>query len=346
MRPDTDRSIPSTTAATAAQAQSREGSWDRVPSGRPVRQTLPDEYKLGLGVTRASRIEPYQRHSSDPIYRPLKIFTRDPAASLLDGSIALINVPYEQLRGEPEGSLFRVEKDNAGSSVDLDDFSILLSSGLTPAVSDKRFHRQMVYAVCSSVYASFRAALGRNVAWGFDDKHSGPPKLTIRPHAFAGQNAFYEKQDGTLNFGYYKGDKRQTIGNNLPGGSFYTCLSHDIVAHEVTHALLDGLRSEFTFPAGPDVLAFHEAFADLIALFQRFSYDGVLRAAIRKTGPKLQASALLTSIAEQFGETTERKTALRDAFDLDESGQPKRRYDEDTEAHARSRPPTRTGTAT
>ena len=121
----------------------------------------------------------------------------------------------------------------------------------------------------------------------------------------------------------------------MPGGSFYTCLSHDIVAHEVTHALLDGLRSEFTFPAGPDVLAFHEAFVDLIALFQRFSYDGVLRAAIRKTGPKLQASALLTSIAEQFGETTERKTALRDAFDLDESGQPKRRYDDDTEAHAR-----------
>jgi hypothetical protein len=335
MPPDTDRSTPSTTAATAAQAQSREGSWERIPRGRPVRQTVPDQYQLGLGVTRASLIEPYQRESSDPIYRPLKIFTRDPAASLLEGSIASINVPYEKLREGPEGSLFRVEKDSAGSSVDLNDFTILLSSGLTPSVTDKKFHRQMVYAVCSSVYASFRAALGRNVAWGFDDKHSGSAKLTIRPHAFAGQNAFYEKQDGTLNFGYYKGDERQTIGNNLPGGSFYTCLSHDIVAHEVTHALLDGLRSEFTFPAGPDVLAFHEAFADMVALFQRFSYDGVLRAAIRKTGPKLQASALLTSIAEQFGETTERKTALRDAFDLDESGQPKRRYGDDTEAHAR-----------
>jgi hypothetical protein len=233
------------------------------------------------------------------------------------------------------GSLFRVEEDCAGSSVDLDDFSILMSSGLAPSVSDRRFHRQMVYAVCSSVYASFRAALGRNVAWGFDDTRGGPLKLTLRPRAFEGQNAFYQKQDGTLNFGYYQGDKRQTIGNNLPGGSFYACLSHDIVAHEVTHALLDGLRSEFTFPAGPDVLAFHEAFVDLIALFQRFSYDGVLRAAIRKTGPKLQASALLTRIAEQFGETTQRKTALRDALDLDEDGQPKRRYGDDIEAHTR-----------
>jgi hypothetical protein len=335
MRPDTARSIPSTTEATAAQAQSREGSPDRAPSRLPVRQTVPDEYKLGQGVTRASRIELYQRESSDPLYRPLKIFTRDPAASLLEGSIALINVSYEPLKAGPVGSLFRVEEDCAGSSVDLDDFSILMSSGLAPSVSDRRFHRQMVYAVCSSVYASFRAALGRNVAWGFDDTRGGPLKLTLRPRAFEGQNAFYQKQDGTLNFGYYQGDKRQTIGNNLPGGSFYTCLSHDIVAHEVTHALLDGLRSEFTFPAGPDVLAFHEAFADLIALFQRFSYDGVLRAAIRKTGPKLQASALLTRIAEQFGETTQRKTALRDAFDLDEDGQPKRRYGDDIEAHTR-----------
>jgi hypothetical protein len=75
------------------------------------------------------------------------------------------------------GSLFRVEEDCAGSSVDLDDFSILMSSGLAPSVSDRRFHRQMVYAVCSSVYASFRAALGRNVAWGFDDTRGGPRLL-------------------------------------------------------------------------------------------------------------------------------------------------------------------------
>jgi hypothetical protein len=335
MRSEIARLIPSTTVATAAQAQSREGTRDHAPIRSPVRQLASQDYLLGSGITRATRNEPYQRESTDPIYRPLKIFTRDPAASLLDGSIALINVPYEKLKTGPEGSLFRVEKDGTSSSADLDEFTVLLSSGLSPSVANPQFHRQMVYAVCSSVYASFRSALGRNVAWGFNDEHSGSTKLTIRPHAFEGQNAFYEKQDGTLNFGYYKSDKKQTIGNNLPGGSFYTCLSHDIVAHEVTHALLDGLRSEFTFPSGADVLAFHEAFADLIALFQRFSYDGVVRAAIRKTGSKLQACKFLTGIAQQFGETTQRKSALRDAFDLDENGQPKRRYGDDVEAHAR-----------
>lgn len=335
MQPNVERSIPSTTEATAAQAQSREGSSEPAPVSLPLGHTAPDAYSLGPGVEGASRIAPYPRKSSDPLYRPLKIFTRDPAASLLEGSIASINVPYEPLKAGPEGALFRIEGAGRDSSVDLNDFSVLLSSGLAPSVSDQRFHGQMVYAVCSSVYAAFRAALGRNVAWGFNGTQSDPFVLRIRPHAFEGQNAFYEKHSGTLNFGYYQGDKRQTIGNNLPGGRFYTCLSHDIVAHEVTHALLDGLRSEFTFPTGPDVLAFHEAFADLIALFQRFSYEGVVHAAIRKAGLKLQASILLTGIAEQFGETTQRRTALRDAFDLDENGQPRRLYGDDLEPHAR-----------
>ena len=120
----------------------------------------------------------------------------------------------------------------------------------------------MVYAVCTSVYGSFRAALGRYVAWGFDSPGTAPLKLTVRPGAFQGENAYYEKRDGTLSFGFYQGDSAKTRGNNLPGGTFYTSLSHDVVAHEVTHALLDGLRSNFTIPTGPDVPAFHEALAE------------------------------------------------------------------------------------
>jgi hypothetical protein len=105
----------------------------------------------------------------------------------------------------------------------------------------------------------------------------------------------------------------------------YTCLSHDIVAHEVTHALLDGLRTHFTFPSNADVLAFHEAFADLVAIFQHFSYDKILRTAIQKWRGKLQSTPLLTDIARQFSETTgKREKALRSAIDVTcESAQPK-----------------------
>ena len=57
----------------------------------------------------------------------------------------------------------------------------------------------------------------------------------------------------------------------LEGSYVFLSLSHDIIVHEVTHALLDGLRPEFHVASHPDVPAFHEAFADLIAVFQRFS---------------------------------------------------------------------------
>ena len=68
----------------------------------------------------------------------------------------------------------------------------------------------------------------------------------------------------------------------------FTCLSHDIVAHEVTHALLDGIHPRFNEPTNPDVHAFHEAFADIVALFQHFSYPGVLRDQIARTRGDLE----------------------------------------------------------
>jgi hypothetical protein len=46
-------------------------------------------------------------------------------------------------------------------------------------------------------------------------------------------------------------------GCNLPGQRVFTCLSQDIIAHEVTHAIIDGIRTNFTEPTNPDVLAFH-----------------------------------------------------------------------------------------
>lgn len=325
--------IASTPTATAAAAESREGA-QAVEYSRPRHQAAAAPsgvYALGTGVTRAERTVPYERRSNDPIYRPLRIFTRDPATSVLAGAIALVNLPFEHLTPGPEGAVFRVE--GRGMPLDLDSPELLIVNGLTPGMSDPQFRKLMVYAVCTSVYASFRAALGRYVSWGFDRPGTGAVKLTVRPEAFEGENAYYEKRDGTLSFGYYKGDKARTTGNNLPGGMYYTSLSHDVVAHEVTHALLDGLRSNFTIPCGPDVAAFHEALADLVAFFQRFTYAEVVRAAIREAGTDLAQSAMLVSIADQFGRTTTGKGALRTVAEA--LGQPLRRYGEEMEPHQR-----------
>ena len=314
--PDSPQVAASTPDATAAVAQSRGGVGSH-PQKQPERR-FPGEdqiFDIGDGVTRAAHGRPHQRQPNEPVYRPLKIFSRDPSTSRLEGSIATVEVPYEPLAPGPIGRVFRV-LDVPYRMVDLDEREVMLNDGVEPSQSDPRFHQQMVYAVCSTVYAAFRRALGRHISWGMAHKHpeNEPCRLRIKPHAFEGANAYYDKHEGDLCFGYYRASETAT-GRTLPGGVVFTCLSHDIIAHEVTHALLDGLRSHFMIPSGPDVLAFHEAFADLVAVFQHFSYSEVLAAAIRESGGDLEAATLLTSIAQEFG-ASRGSEALRSAAEL------------------------------
>jgi diaminopimelate decarboxylase len=59
------------------------------------------------------------------------------------------------------------------------------------------------------------------------------------------------------------------------------------VAHEVTHAVINGIRTHFTEATNPDLAAFHEAFADLVALFRHFTHQEVLLDTIERTGGML-----------------------------------------------------------
>ena len=94
----------------------------------------------------------------------------------------------------------------------------------------------------------------------------------------------------------------------------FTCLSHDIVAHETTHALLDGLHPRFIEPTNIDVWALHEAFADIVALFQHFTYPAVLRHQIGRTRGDLENQNLLGELAFQFGQAIGSYGALRSAI--------------------------------
>jgi hypothetical protein len=263
---------------------------------------------LGPGVERAALAERLERHPEDPAYRPLKIYTIDPSSRRLEGSTTIIHVPYEPLSKGPMGRRFKVESVPDGpfksyGEVDLEDPRILVRNGRDPAPSDPVFHHQMVYAVCSSVYAAFQRALGREIAWGFDS-----PVLRVLPHAINKANAEYSRQDGALLFGWFSGAE----------GRVFTCLSHDIIAHELTHALLDGLRARFEHPVSADVIAFHEAFADLVAIFHRFSYQDVVTNAIRRTAGDISRKNLLHQIAGQFARGRGSDRALRQV-DLSEN---------------------------
>jgi hypothetical protein len=309
----------STTDASAAAAQSRgdESEGATVPTsaaGRTNwREHFPEEgrqFTLGPRIYRAVYAQPYERKASDPLYRPLWIFTLDPSTPRRDGGTAIVNVPYEPLSAGPQGKLFSVDSRDAVAGkeylqVDLDDPFNLIRDGRDPSPSDPQFHQQMVYAVSSLVYAAFRSALGRHIAWGFTRDNGvecDPGQILLRPFGMEEGNAYYDKEKGEICFGYYRSGN-DVQGLNLPGGYVFTSLSHDIIAHEVTHALLDGLRAHFVVPSGPDVSAFHEAFADLIAVFQHFSYKQVVTTALKQSKGDLWKATILTDIARQFGHT-------------------------------------------
>jgi hypothetical protein len=229
----------------------------------------------------------------------------------------------------------------------------LAADGLRPSEANPQFHQQMVYAVAMRTIEQFERALGRRALWAphFElvaANHGKAPALTqhyvrrlrIYPHAMRVQNAYYSPIKKALLFGYFTSSPPgETAG--VTGQTVFAALSSDIIAHETTHALLDGLHRRFHEPTNDDVLAFHEAFADIVALFQHFTLEGSLRDQIVRSRGDLSHESLLAKLAVQFGEQTGRRGPLRDAIGVIVNGKwvPKiaqqTDYQQSTEPHAR-----------
>jgi hypothetical protein len=225
--------------------------------------------------------------------RKLTIIAQDPSI-LVKGRILRteVEIPAEELQPGPWG--YRVHTVDFDSSTETlyqplkypplkdgtngDPFKRASDAQL---LSDPNFHAQNVYAIVMRILARFEFALGRRVRWGFYGH-----QIKVAPHAFADANAFYSERDQALVFGYFPGKKRMV----------YTCLSHDIVAHETTHALLDGLRERYTDPSSPEQAAFHEGFADIVALLSVFSLPGIVETIIDLNAPRQNSRQIASDV--------------------------------------------------
>jgi hypothetical protein len=267
-----------------------------------------------------------------PTTRRLRGYSFDPSLAIqLDTAMVAevtFDLPWEPgLKPGPVGEYVEVVDCDPATGcfyapVDLNDPGALAQDGLTPSVGNPQFHQQMAYASVMLTVANFERALGRKVFWSprplaeaeqslpylerYKKEYVG--RLRIYPHAMRQANAYYSPSKKALLFGYFPAAREA-------GGMVFTCLSHDIVAHETTHALLDGMYERFMEPTHPDSRAFHEAFADLVALFQRFGIEGVVRDQIARTrGEIAHAANMLGALAQQFGQAVGSYGALRDAI--------------------------------
>lgn len=271
-------------------------------------------------IPRGTRVKPKAPPQSS--VRRLTILAQDPSLREKNGRIltANVEVPNEQLSAGPRGYRVQVIDYDASTNrmyepLDADRMGTIeepvdpyaprrkTSAAAFNArlLDDPRFHAQNAYAIVMRTLAHFERALGRRVSWSF-----GGHQLKVAPHAFADANAFYSPRMEALLFGYFAG----------PNGPVFTSLSHDIVAHETAHALLDGLRRRYLEPSSPDQAAFHEGFADVVALLSIFSIPEVVRYAIQAAvapprGRNMQLAQLtiaalkrgvLLGLGDQFGE--------------------------------------------
>ncbi|PLS83550.1 MAG: hypothetical protein CYG59_00765 [Chloroflexi bacterium] len=296
------------------------------------------------GATVRARSLPIDR----PASRRLRAYAFDPSLSTeLENAVInnmVLQVPWEidpedgsdGLHPGPVGEYLEVIDFDPASGcfyapINLNDPHLLAQDGLQPSIGNPQFHQQMVYAVAMATIRNFERALGRAAMWaprrpseeergrGDYGKEQYVQRLRIYPHALREANAYYSPQKRALLFGYFPASYADAH-YHLPGGTVFTCLSQDIIAHETTHALLHGLHPRFNEASNPDMLAFHEAFADIVALFQHFTFAEVLRHQIAKTRGDLASENLLGQLAQEFGRATGSHGALRDALGQEKNG--------------------------
>ena len=307
---------------------------------KPAHPGASSESATGYGPTSAptdgKELPHVPSEPPRPTHRLLRGYAFDPSlATQLETALVseiTYKVPWEDVEPGPIGEYIEVVDFDPPSGcyynpVDLNHPRILAQNGLQPSEGNPQFHQQMVYAVAMTTIDRFERALGRKAFWTDrylkdqegakqQDKKENQEfvrRLRIYPHALRMANAYYSRNKGSLLFGYFPATDDRTSGQ-FPGGTVFTCLSHDVVAHETTHALLDGFHKYFMEPTNPDVLAFHEAFADIVALFQHFTFPEVLAHQIAQTRGDLSSENLLAQLATQFGHARGTHGALRDAI--------------------------------
>ena len=292
----------------------------RKPAKTTTNAKMTAPPKAARKLTRGTMIELYAvRHylgldtlRETGLRMPVDVYFKDPRVAKTHKRIGLdpeFTTPWEPgLRDGPTSARFVV--------VDYDSTSNTLTP---PAKWDRRtnrytapdgtpldkktialpqFHQLSVWATVQNTLNFFEGgfALGRRISWAFEGN-----RLIIVPHAGYGQNAYYDRGSKSLQL-YWFDNGNQRV---------FTCLSTDIVNHELGHAVLDGLRPYFYESVGAQTAAFHEFIGDLTAILMAFQNNGFRKEVLRESNGEEKTLALLAELAQEFGDAVTGDPYLR-----------------------------------
>lgn len=170
-----------------------------------------------------------------------------------------------------------------------------LKGGLRPeqgafvySPEDRRHYAANAFAAASRALTIFEEAWGKPIAWA-----TGRPQLEVTADQGKALNAHYSRWDHGIFF--FHDVDAQT------GDTVYTAGSGEVVAHEIAHAILDGLRPAYFSAWSPDAAAFHESFGDILAMLVSLHDDRVLDRVVEQTGGDLSRPNLAAAMGEQLG---------------------------------------------
>ena len=275
-------------------------------------------------LTRATMLELYASRQylgldtlkATGLRMPVEVYFKDPdvaARNELTGIDADFTTPWEPgLRDGPTSARFAV--------VDYDSTNNVLTP---PAIWNRaanryvapdgktvldgrvkdlyQYHQLSVWAIAQNTLEFFESGsgVGRRISWAFEGN-----RLIIVPHAGYGENAYYDRASKSLQLYWF------------PSGdaTVFTCLSSDIVNHELGHAVLDGLRPSYYESVGAQTAAFHEFLGDLTAILMAFRNNEFRKLVLKDSHGKLTDAQLLAGLAQQFGRATQGAPYLRSAL--------------------------------
>ncbi|MEW6279292.1 MAG: hypothetical protein AB1758_11755 [Candidatus Eremiobacterota bacterium] len=154
--------------------------------------------------------------------------------------------------------------------------------------SDHRHHSAVTFAAAAKTIEMFEQASGQPIRWAF-----GEQKLDVVANGGEMLNAYYSRDDHSVNF-FQHYDR--ILGRHVHSGD-----SGEVVAHELGHAILDGVRPDYFDAFSPDVAAFHESFGDMIGLCFALQDDRVVDRVAIETGGDLSKRNIASALGEELG---------------------------------------------